>query len=357
MGAGGKTRLYAIRNGEDARPDVFFFDSLRGKPGTGTGLFKPSYAFAYDLAEVTDPAEADVLVLSQPITDASERTRRYLETVKSSYSRYGKPIALFVGGDLSNGLDFPGFAVLKGTQFKSSLKKNEIIIPPYCEDFKELYGSEPRKKGNKAVIGFCGWAGFDRPADYAKYLIKNFVFDMESALSRDPSRQVYKKGIYFRRKAIRAIRKSDRVAANLIVRKSFSGSPETISISPEQARREYTENMRGSDFVLAPKGDANYSVRFFEALSFGRIPILVDTDVCLPLEEEIDYSSCIVRVNYRDLDRLPEIVADFYAGLTEERFAAMQKNARETFEKYLRYDSFWNRVFPRIASGAAGQSR
>ena len=104
--------------------------------------------------------------------------------------------------------------------------------------------------------------------------------------------------------------------------------------------------MVNSDFVLCPKGDGNYSVRFYEALSLGRIPILIDTDMVLPLEETLDYSKFILRVDHADMHRLEDIVADFYEALSNEEFQAMQMEAREAFATHLRYDSFFNTALP-----------
>ena len=62
------------------------------------------------------------------------------------------------------------------------------------------------------------------------------------------------------------------------------------------AERDFDENLRSATYALCIRGTGNFSARFFEALSFGRIPLFVDTRCVLPFEDEIDWSDHLVRV-------------------------------------------------------------
>jgi hypothetical protein len=129
---------------------------------------------------------------------------------------------------------------------------------------------------------------------------------------------------------------------HFIVRKAFFGQAAKTKEGLLKLREEYIENLQNNDFALAPRGDANASTRFFEALSLGRIPILIDTDIVLPLERIIDYSKFVVRIDHTQLHRLPEILLDFYEKISDDEFVAMQYRAREAYVKHLRLDSFFN---------------
>lgn len=61
-------------------------------------------------------------------------------------------------------------------------------------------------------------------------------------------------------------------------------------------RQEYLDNMNNSQFVLCPRGVGLNSIRFFESLRMGRIPVLFADDTKLPLERLINYDNLIVRV-------------------------------------------------------------
>ena len=75
-------------------------------------------------------------------------------------------------------------------------------------------------------------------------------------------------------------------------------------------------------------------------MSLGRIPVFVNTDCVLPLEDMINYKEFCAWVEYKDVPRLDQILAEFHARLNGEDFQEMQKSARAAFEKYLRIDSF-----------------
>lgn len=67
-------------------------------------------------------------------------------------------------------------------------------------------------------------------------------------------------------------------------------------------RTKYISNIVNSKFVLCPRGAGYTSARFFEAIWFGRIPILISDDAQLPLELIIPWESLIIRVSEADMD-------------------------------------------------------
>jgi len=64
------------------------------------------------------------------------------------------------------------------------------------------------------------------------------------------------------------------------------------------ARKEYYENLATGGITFCSRGNGNFSYRFYEALSFGRIPLLIDTDCELPFEysETIKWDNHIIRI-------------------------------------------------------------
>lgn len=82
---------------------------------------------------------------------------------------------------------------------------------------------------------------------------------------------------------------------NIIERKGF-WAPEIPKII---ARRQYYENLMSGALTFCSRGGGNFSYRFYEALSFGRIPVLIDTDCELPFEysERIKWEDHIIRIN------------------------------------------------------------
>jgi hypothetical protein len=226
------------------------------------------------------------------------------------------------------------------------MQPNDISIPTSTEDPpKELMYL--RDKTEKPLVAFCGQGAFKNTRSWIKYFVKNLSYDMRAMLK--PHVRAQKIGVYWRRRMMAACERSPMVSTHFIVRRSFSSLGKTIELDPKVARKEYLEATAHADFVIAPKGDGNYSNRFLKTLAFGRIPVMVDTDVVLPLEEEIDYSKIVIKVPMDDVRNTPKYVADFYNALTNDEWKARQVLARDTYNKYLRQDAYFHHFFRVVA--------
>lgn len=154
-------------------------------------------------------------------------------------------------------------------------------------------------------------------------------------------------GVILREKLIKNINKSIGLDKNIIIRKSYGGSIKTIEIPPIQARKEYINCIKDSDYFLCPRGDGNFSVRFYETLSLGRVPILIDTDIELPFSDLIDYNSFLIKINMKEIDDLENIVLDFHNKISSEEFELIQKKCRSAFDQYLNIHVFFRDVLKR----------
>lgn len=123
--------------------------------------------------------------------------------------------------------------------------------------------------------------------------------------------------------AIRAIQdQCSRIGATLCVEDTggFTGLSEHIE--------RYARHMGDVTYVLCPRGVENYSYRLYEALKFGRVPILIDTDMVLPAN--VPWDQLIVRVPYSRLCDIGEIVSRDYEQRTAAEFLARQRLAQRT---------------------------
>ncbi|MCE9643662.1 glycosyltransferase family 47 protein [Candidatus Parcubacteria bacterium] len=322
-------------------------------PNLGT-IDRPERLFTNDALQtlrepiveiVEDPAIADYFLVPHDFYRIALE-KEYFARVVARAEEHGKKILIFDYSDYDSPIEVPDSIVFRYSQYRYKKATNEIIAAPFVEDLGAR-GVALRAKGERPVVGFCGWADFDSLRRRLRYYARLLLVEAH-ALFQNSALRAHRPGLYFRRAALARLRDSALVVSNFLIRKTFSAHAHSITSDPQTARREYIENMVNSDFVLAPKGDGNYSMRFYEALSLGRIPLLIDTETELPLESEIDYSSFVLRVSYKDMDRLPQIVADFYAGLTEEEFKAMQERARAAFVEKLFGEAFLRYAFAHL---------
>lgn len=341
------TKLF-IAKPFNAGPFVGLIGLYRGELNSGNTIFTNKLPKDFCLREicfVEEISEADYVLVPQAVRKLTLDVEKYLAEINEEALKYNKRIIVFVGGDLSHDVFIDSAIVLKGSQYGYLKRTNEIIVPPFAEDLGEEYGLNWRFKKEKPIVGFCGWAGFSGLKQYIKYHIKIFLCNFLAITKIKPYAILHKKGLYFRRKSMKILHNSKLISTNFIVRNSFSANSSTISIDPIVARKEYVDVLLNSDFALAPKGDGNFSVRFYEALSLGRIPILIDTDCALPSQDKIDYDLFIVRVSHKQIKNIPQIVSDLFHKMTSSEFIEMQQRARNAYEKYLRYDAFFNELF------------
>lgn len=107
---------------------------------------------------------------------------------------------------------------------------------------------------------------------------------------------------------------------------------------PEGIRRraEFRRSMRESRLALCPESIAGvFPYRFFEAMSAGRVPILVASDVVFPFRDEIPYEDFILDIDRDDAPNAGALVREFLNQHDDSKLTQMGQMARHYWEKYL----------------------
>ena len=298
------------------------------------------------VVEIVDrPEEADSLLIPHNYFFVKSN-KEYIKNFSFLSEKHNKKIIIFAEGDSDEEIKIPNSVIFRTSQYKYKKKKNEIIMPAYVEDLSDIHQFNTREKAaNVPVVGFCGWANFNGVRQAIKVKVKNFIFDIKKIASANSEYAAKKQGLLFRKEAIKTLTGSKLVKGNFIIRKFYSGHRKSIEIPAQEARLDYVKNIDNSDFILTVKGNGNFSFRFYEVLSAGRIPLFINTDCVLPLEELINYSDFVLFADYKKIDRIDEITASFYQNISKDEFFRMQKMARIAFENYLRIDKFFELMF------------
>ena len=295
----------------------------------------------HEFVERADSVEqADYVLLPHNYSSLNNH-QSYIQKQSDLATKFGKKLLIFWHGDSCAPVDIPNSVVFRTSLYRFKKRENEQVMPAYAEDL--LIGdtiSLREKNDGKPVVGFCGWAQYKNMKNRIGTFLKNTCITAIVLMGNSKMRAL-RKGIWYRMKAIKILQSSSNVQANFIIRSSYSGNKKTIRIDQDQARQEYINTLLQSDYALVVKGDGNYSYRFYEALSLGRIPVFLDTDCVLPLEDVIDYDSFILSIHYKDLRRMDSIIAEHYRSITPDTFIEMQKKAREAFDMYLSTAAFF----------------
>lgn len=101
-------------------------------------------------------------------------------------------------------------------------------------------------------------------------------------------------------------------------------------------RRElFIASLADSRMVLAARGGGLSCYRFFEAMSAGRVAILLADDWELPHKDLIHWDWCIVQIPEKDARRAGTILADFIKKTPVRKLAEMGQYARGVWQSYL----------------------
>jgi hypothetical protein len=125
----------------------------------------------------------------------------------------------------------------------------------------------------------------------------------------------------------------------------FTGSREQVE--------QYLRHLEDVTYVLCPRGIENFSYRFYEALKFGRVPVLIDTHMMLP--DGVDWDELIIRVPYTRLADIGEIIRQDYENRSSADFLARQHRAFRTMAD-LQSGSWVNRLVDDVRSRLAAKS-
>jgi hypothetical protein len=254
--------------------------------------------------------------------------------------RTGVPLLVDAMGDTEGTIDLPNTRILRTNLYRSFPDRKEIATPYAVEDLLESYcdGKHiPREKSEMPSIGFAGFAKLTLPQR-----IRTIGKELPNRLKGifDRRYTTHTRGVFWRARAMDVFSHSQHVRSDFLARPSYSGHVKTVVGDMQSNRQQFIDNLLNNDYALVVRGDPNASQRFYEVLSVGRIPVIIDTDCVFPLEHLINYRDFCVIISYKDLDRAPEILAQFHRTVTPEKFIEMQQKAREAYEKFLRIDSF-----------------
>jgi len=105
----------------------------------------------------------------------------------------------------------------------------------------------------------------------------------------------------------------------------------------------YADVLRRSKFVLCPRGSGTSSIRLFETLRAGRVPIIISDQWVAP--DGPNWSNCSARVRERDIAEIPQI-----ASAMEPRWSEMSFAARQVWNEWFSDEVLFDRIGDALAA-------
>lgn len=301
--------------------------------------------YASDYIELTDIDECDACLF--PINynqkwDVKDSRPDIVSEFINKVRDSGKKIFVFLGHDISAvSIDIENSIVFSGAIDKSKQIKGVYSYPHFFSDLLAYNDTPfaPKVKSELPVVGFCGYApplelklGKEKAIGLLK-LAANYT----GLIKLFPARISHS----FRARAIIALKISSKVKPNLRIKNTFAFGPNgqlntgNTKESDIEFRRNFINNILESDYTLCVRGIGNNSIRFFETLCCGRIPVFVDTDSVLPFDHVIDWRKKCVWVDEKDIDKLGSAVNEFHKNISTDEYQKLQIELRGIWKEYL----------------------
>lgn len=303
------------------------------------------YGGFVDDYEITDNiSECNFAVLPMAweyyyITGKKKLLSSYLEKVTSS----GKKIFTQTCGDFGVTPLNKDVLILRANGYQSRRLINQHALSAFIHcPMKEFFNRDEiivRDKQDQPLIGFCGQSvsSFRKNiVDVIRTIYRNSKY--YAGISIYEPHALYPSTL-LRQRVLEVIEKDNRLKTNFIKRDKYRAGDADVR-SREETTREFYTNLLESDYGVCVRGGGNFSVRLYETLAMGRIPVFINTDCILPYDNIIDWKDYVVWVEDKEIDKIPEKILDFHSSLTNERFREMQIKCRKLWIDYLSMNGF-----------------
>lgn len=226
-------------------------------------------------------------------------------TIQRNLNYYGnipKKVIIFLISDTTNKFIIPyNVTLFRTSLYKTKQSDNEYLLPYVWEKIEKPFSI--LSKTEKPIIGFCG--NVDE----------------------------------HRRNLINTLQKNTNLQINFIIRKQFWGGKPNDPVLFD----EFTNNILNSHFIVCNRGKGNFSMRFYQALSSGRVPVLTDTDMVFPFEDEIDWRSIVV-IGANENDVINQVL-DWWKNRDIEK---IQIKCKEIYDTFFEKRIYFKRIFSYI---------
>jgi hypothetical protein len=246
-------------------------------------------SLSYNL--VFNPGDADFCILPYSWNYYYENSKideavAFIDESKSA----GKEVITVNLGDFGVKPLVDDVIVLRQSGYHSKRLQKQFAMSVFFTDPLEVFFDnrfEVREKIEKPLVGFCGQGEMSRVKYGAMFLITLYRNAMYySGMSVLEPQTLYPSTLR-RNFVLNQLSKSEIVDADFIIRKKYRGGARTKE-EEFKTTMEFYNNIRNTDYTVAIRGGGNFSVRIYETLANGRIPLFIDTDCVLPLDNIID---------------------------------------------------------------------
>jgi hypothetical protein len=240
-----------------------------------------------------------------------------------------KMLIIFDTGDFPQKIKIQNSVALRVAINPGESMKNKVVIPYNVMSLNFLPLRKYDLKPNACFVGHL-------PNIFApRRLLKN--------LKQNPFNPIIGNGSLVRKIAVTNC--LARVDDFVLIKRN---SPNT-AVKNQQLRiverDEYINTISEMDIGLAPRGDANQSLRFYELLSAGRIPMIPNSKMIYP---KILYGNEIQNlfISFNLFNDTSKVIETYWQKIgNNKNYEKIQNQIRALFDNHLQYNIFMKKLF------------
>lgn len=298
----------------------------------------------YTLADKV--SSCDIVIFPIDYVSFLKYRTEFLE-LQNIAKKYDKPIWIYTAGDYGFTNYIKNSYTFRLGGFNSKLGDKTFVIPSFINDPYQVNLVQEfsiLKKENKPTIGFVGHA----QSGIIKYL-KEYSSHLKYQIKRKLNKLVADNQVFYPSSVKRAqylskLSLNGVLNTNFILRNSYRAGAQNET-DKLKTTREFYDNIYSNLYTFCIRGVGNFSVRLYETLAVGRIPILLNTDCRLPLLKSINWSEHCLILNDKSKVSLSEQILNFHNDLSVEDIEILQKSNRSLWLNSLRRDAYFLEIY------------
>lgn len=261
-----------------------------------------------------------------------------------------KPVIIFNQGDNPAKLPFSGIILLETSGYLSRNNSNNntvLGLPAFIRDYLAVYCDNQIAYPSinpKPLVGFCGQAS-QKFYEFIFREIRRIARKISFSIGIEPWEPPPFETVKFRGDVLNILKKSKLIDTNFILRPKYRAGYQAPKKDPlHPTRLEFVQNIFDTNYTVCMRGGGNWSLRFYETLCLGRIPVFVNTDCLLPFCDRINFKDYFVWVEKSDISTIDRKIAEFQNRFTSDEFHEAQRKCRELWETYFSRDGFYRNL-------------
>lgn len=254
------------------------------------------------------------------------------------------------GGDQGITVPVPeNTLVYRQSGYRSKRKENERTIPFFLSDPVTSLLKIPEEsifqfEQGSPIVGFCGMAPNGLKTEVKERLqiiLRNLKSNFKLTYG-DPQEVLSSSNIRF--KVLSSFEQAKYFDTSYLIRQKYRGGIQTAE-NRKKTTKEYYDNQLESNLIVCVRGVGNFSLRFFETLAMGRIPIFVDTDSPLPDIGEKNWKDYVIWIDKSEISFAAQVAEKW---LANRDIVSQQRLNRQLWVDHFRLDNFWINEFERL---------